>query len=236
MRSRSPTFWSGLAFAGFAALGALGWKTHHLANDASTLAFVLMFGGLALLMVVWEFGRHFQGAGTRWQILKLGEQTRTVYLLRGSGLQVGLVALFFLIVGVGAGVFSRFEPAAADRQQMGLGAVAALFTAVGYAITNGFRARGIALTPDGLLWLKERTPLLVPWDCIESVGQIRVPKDVGYGLKYHEPSLGIRLKFDAMEQLRELRRAPAPCAYADGARNTSHSGAQPIGKRLRFDL
>lgn len=226
MKSRAPTFWCGLVFGGFAALGALALQTNNLANDGSTWAFILLFGGLALLMMIWEFGRHFQGAGTRWQRVKWGDETRVIYLLRGSGLQVALVALFFLFLAVGASVFSQFEAATADRFEMGIYGVAGLFTALGYGIYYGFRARGIALAPEGLLWLQERATLLVPWESIESVAQIRVPKDVGYGLNYHEPSLGIRLKPGATSQLREMRRSPQSMARATQqklARNRSEN-------------
>ncbi len=231
MKSLSPPFWCGLVFAGFAALGVVGWKTGHLASDGSTWGFLLMFGGLFVLMMAWEFGRHFQGAGARWQTVSWSGAPRRVYLLRGSGLQVVLSALVFLVLGIGAGVFWQSGAAPLDRWQMVLCGAVAVFTGARYGVCNGLRPRGIALAPEGLLWLKEREALLVPWDCIESIAQIRVPKDVGYGLKLHEPSLGIRLKFGAIESLRELHRAPTPLSSATRAtmaRNRLENGCDLI--------
>lgn len=132
---------------------------------------------------------------------------------------------------MGASVFSLFEAATAGRWEMGIYGVAGLFTAAGYGIYYGFRARGIALRPEGLLWLQERATLLVPWECIESVAQIRVPKDVGYGLKHHEPSLGIRLKPGALAQLREMRSSPQTIERAMQAklvRNRAENGCELI--------
>ncbi|BCM91709.1 hypothetical protein IAD21_03584 [Abditibacteriota bacterium] len=203
----TPQFWTIFVFAAFCALGIVLLQSGKPADRPTAWICIGLFGSMTLLSAIWEVTRHWQGEGVRWQLLKIEGVERKVWFFPASKLQqCFLVAIMLIMSGTGTSIFF-LKASSFQRWEMGIVGVIWLGMTPYFIYSTLTKTCGIALLPSGVLWLKEKTPLHIPWESIDLIATTRVAQDVGHGLKTHLPAIGIRLKPASTEQMSEV---PAP--------------------------
>ena len=174
-----------------------------------------MFGALMLLTGVWEVGQHLQGAGVIWEETRWCGQLRRVWLIRASRLESVIIVAFSAVGvlamgGLAMGALFFGSSTGLDHWKADALCVLSLIAAAVFVFGQLRRTRGIALLPEGIVWMDEKLPLFIAWSAIESVSQIRVASDVGHGIKIQLSAIGVRLRAHALDGVQELGMTPAP--------------------------
>ena len=212
-------FWTIFVFATFTVLGIVLLQSSKPADKQTAWICIGLFGSMTILSAAWEVARNYQGEVARWQTLKIEGTERKVWFFPASKLQQWFLSATTLCIG-GTVISIFLLKSALQGWEMGVAGVLSLGAAFSFIYVALAKTRGIALLPSGVLWLKEKTTIHIPWESITLIAEAKVAQDVGHGLKTHLPALGIRLTPDYPQQISEL----------------PPSGRCPLTKRTRTKL
>ena len=201
--SHTPQFGTIFVFAAFCILGIVLLQSGKPSDRSTAWICIGLFGSMTVLSAAWEVARNYQGEATRWQTLKIEGVERKVWFFPASKLQQWFLAATMLCIGGTVGSIFLLK-SALQGWEMAIAGVLALSAALSFIYAALTKTRGIALLPSGVLWLKEKTPVHMPWVSVTLVTATKVAQDVGHGFKTHLPALGIRLKPDYPQQISEL--------------------------------